>query len=394
MRIIINDLALINNKNFLKLILILNVLVLFYFFIFYKNLTILKHLAINSYSNSNKIVAFQYKNDVTFSNKSNQFQFVNNNKTRLDINQILVITDSYNSNNTIELISLFESLRYSYKILLENNLARNAKRISGFLKKNSFSLIVIDSSELLQNDEYSHIKQAIFDLSSYFKIGLIIFFKSTKERIEINQRIDIQAKDRSPVDSCKLGGFNEYKTFYRVTKFNDKEDILHENFRQIDSTNLVTFSKYDSKCFIPVVSCSSAKTNLELILKTNELSCGFQRTVLIGIDLSHLIISASLLTDFISYASHGILTVNLTRYIQVDIDDIFVGAKNTRMVPRDVHALINFQENFLNKFYFNSSPYKFKFNLGFSGYYYQSGNFDENKGDELLIGKVEYFIHI
>ena len=43
--------------------------------------------------------------------------------------------------------------------------------------------------------------------------------------------------------------FNELKTFYRITKFNDKEDILHENFRQIYSTNLVTFSKYDSKCF-------------------------------------------------------------------------------------------------------------------------------------------------
>ncbi len=44
-----------------------------------------------------------------------------------------------------------------------------------------------------------------------------------------------------------------------------------------------------------------------------------------------------------------------------------------------------FQNNFLNKRHFNSSTYEFKFNLGYSGYYYQHGNTEENLADEMLI---------
>ena len=42
---------------------------------------------------------------------------------------------------------------------------------------------------------------------------------------------------------------------------------------------------------------------------------------------------------------------------------------------------------------FNSSPYKFKFNLGYSGYYYQHGNIDENLGDKLLMGILLFAIY-
>jgi heparan sulfate N-deacetylase/N-sulfotransferase NDST2 len=83
--------------------------------------------------------------------------------------------------------------------------------------------------------------------------------------------------------------------------------------------------------------------------------------------------------------------------VQIDIDDIFVGATGTRMVEADVFSLIRFQEEHLNRFVFNVSSsygddvYKFKFNLGFSGYYYQSGNDKENKGDQLLVENSNRF---
>ena len=65
--------------------------------------------------------------------------------------------------------------------------------------------------------------------------------------------------------------------------------------------------------------------------------------------------------DSLTYLSNGVLSLPLQRYIQIDIDDIFVGEKGTRIKAADVEALVNFQERleFLIP--------EFKFNLGFSG---------------------------
>ena len=57
------------------------------------------------------------------------------------------------------------------------------------------------------------------------------------------------------------------------------------------------------------------------------------------------------------------MNITTERYIQIDIDDIFVAAKETRMKSDDVYALIKFQK-FINEIYFNQSQTKFKFNLG------------------------------
>ena len=48
-----------------------------------------------------------------------------------------------------------------------------------------------------------------------------------------------------------------------------------------------------------------------------------------------------LLLDAMSFLSHGRLSTSLQRYIQVDIDDIFVGQKGTRLVPDDVEVYLN-----------------------------------------------------
>ena len=352
---------LFNNKAIVKFIFILNLLVLFYFVIFYQNLTSWKRATAGTYVHFNSDVkginALQIKNEIQ---SRNLFRTANESRQQ-PRKQILLITDSYNSNTSLELSSLFESLRFDYKILLVSRLVNNPKRIPGFFHKNAFSLIVIDSPELLLNDKYSGTKRAIFELSNYFHIGLVIFFKRIVSNSQIghsrfNQTIDVQFKYNSPINECRLHKLNDLNAFFRITKFNDKESILSPRFRQKDSTEFASFANYDLKCYEPVVRCTSGEVNLELILKTSgESSCSTQRAVLIGTDLSHLIVTPSLLLDFIEYASHGSFSVNLKRYVQIDIDDIFVGAKNTRMANEDVRALIRFQDEYLNKFVFFSA---------------------------------------
>ena len=48
-----------------------------------------------------------------------------------------------------------------------------------------------------------------------------------------------------------------------------------------------------------------------------------------------------------SFLSHGRLSTSLQRYIQVDVDDIFVGQKGTRLTPSDVEVCETILEIFI-----------------------------------------------
>lgn len=92
-----------------------------------------------------------------------------------------------------------------------------------------------------------------------------------------------------------------------------------------------------------------------------------------------------LFLDTLSYLSHGQLSISLDRMILVDIDDIFVGEKGTRLKPDDVHALIATQSRIA------AMVPGFKFNLGFSGKYFHHGTREENLGDDMLLRNIREF---
>ncbi|XP_026880418.1 bifunctional heparan sulfate N-deacetylase/N-sulfotransferase 4 [Electrophorus electricus] len=92
-----------------------------------------------------------------------------------------------------------------------------------------------------------------------------------------------------------------------------------------------------------------------------------------------------ILVDAIAYLTGGMLSRPLERYILVDIDDIFVGKKGTRMNVDDVKALLETQ-NMLRTQISN-----FTFNLGFSGKFFHTGTQEEDAGDDLLLKYVNEF---
>lgn len=92
-----------------------------------------------------------------------------------------------------------------------------------------------------------------------------------------------------------------------------------------------------------------------------------------------------LFLDSLSYLSHGQLSLSLNRMILVDIDDIFVGERGTRLRPDDVQALIATQKRIAD-----IVP-GFQFNLGFSGKYFHHGNREENLGDDMLLRNTKHF---
>ncbi|XP_077300149.1 N-deacetylase and N-sulfotransferase sfl isoform X2 [Arctopsyche grandis] len=93
-----------------------------------------------------------------------------------------------------------------------------------------------------------------------------------------------------------------------------------------------------------------------------------------------------LFLDALSYLSHGQLSLSLDRMILVDIDDIFVGERGTRLRTDDVQALLSTQSRI--RHYVPG----FKFNLGFSGKYFHHGIDEENKGDDMILENVDKFM--
>lgn len=92
-----------------------------------------------------------------------------------------------------------------------------------------------------------------------------------------------------------------------------------------------------------------------------------------------------LFLDSISYLSHGKLSLPLQRNLLIDIDDIFVAERGSRMKPNDVQALLEAQQRF------RKVIHGFRFNLGFSGKYYHRGSREENKGDDMLLSYAHEF---
>lgn len=93
-----------------------------------------------------------------------------------------------------------------------------------------------------------------------------------------------------------------------------------------------------------------------------------------------------LFMDALSYLSHGKLATPLERYVQVDIDDMFVGPVGARMNKQDVDALVKFQQEVRRDFIPN-----FTFQLGFSGKFIFKGTNEENEGDQRLLDLHHHF---
>ncbi|CAF0734572.1 unnamed protein product [Rotaria sp. Silwood1] len=95
-----------------------------------------------------------------------------------------------------------------------------------------------------------------------------------------------------------------------------------------------------------------------------------------------------LMMDIFRYLTSNVYDYyGLNRYIQIDIDDIFLGSKSQdRLKSDDIQALIRSQL-FIQNYVSN-----FRYRLGFSGYYYDLGNDEDNQGDRLLIKEKDKFI--
>lgn len=193
--------------------------------------------------------------------------------------------------------------------------------------------------------------------------------------------------DRVSVDSGDNESISKHDNSQRSTGHVDGVDSsLDRNRYRLDpvdgkeSTPTLGDAQYTQ-------TTAAIDNNLELqVLSIYDrgLYDGIKRVIFGG--ANHHWLNRILLLDAIEHLSSGQIMTPLDRYIQVDIDDIFVGERGKRMNRSDVDALVDLQNMFAK-----SIDGGFKFNLGFSGKYFKHGTADENLGDERLIERANEF---
>ena len=293
--------------------------------------------------------------------------------------KVLILTNrSTMSTHAEYLTNVFSALRIGYKCeTIASIIASSQLKIIG---KNRvyYSLVIVESIDLLEFLP-ANIKQDLLHYSKIYKIG-IIFLLTDKKTLQKKQYIIDNAtfeielvENKHLFRDCYLNSNNQ-DAFFKITKLTVEAQF-------IATTNGISTNKTwvfkDSLGSSALLKCNK----YNMMLKSNN----YMRKLFIATNWARVPVLTTLLLDAISYGSFERLNIDLIRYVQIDIDDIFVGASGMRMKPMDVHALIGFQ-SFLNQNYFDSNQSMFKFNLGYSGYYYQKGNLEENLADQLLIG--------
>ena len=221
------------------------------------------------------------------------------------------------------------------------------------------SIVVFESHHDYNNAKRMPMFQSFFVKN---RIGIVVFNKYDDNT------------ENNVFDNCQLSDDNFLQELLYITKFNRQKFKVNKTMRYNREFSSLFFNKETSHS---ILKCENNGKNLEDILfvnKVNEVKHAF-----VGIEsIEEIWLLKSLFIDAIRYLSNGEIDTGLKRYVQIDIDDIFV----SKMNPEDVIALLTLQED-LSKKYFTNNEYHIKFVIGYCGSHFQ----EENPGDQIFIGK-------
>lgn len=319
-------------------------------------------------------------------------------KSRLD-SKVLVFVETQYSPLGRSIIELLESSRFKYKA----EISPKSLPLLTNLDRGKFSVVIFENyNKYLRMNKWN--RELLDKYCREFNVGIIGFLRPTKEHrngkklhsksiyaYTSHSPSDYTLSNKSPILRILRPGVvypgpiksqTSNNTDWIVFSYNDSN---YQPIAQVNVNNLHR-DHFDSNVYESTsLSNNSVAQVATIVVQDQGAIDGIQRVIFganFGLDLWS---DSLLLIDSISFLSHGKLALPLQRYVLIDIDDIFVGETGTRMIPRDVEALIEAQESFAQQI-----P-GFKFNLGFSGKYYHKGNDEEDKGDDAIILNADKF---
>ena len=201
-------------------------------------------------------------------------------------------------------------------------------------------------------------------------ISIIVFSKrNNSESIEIN------------IEDCNLNDDPFLvQSFLYLTKFNTNPISVKKKI-QFNKQLRDFLNNNNDNNSISILECKTNTHAIENVLVVNQID-KINHVFINARNLADIWLLKPLFFDSLRYLSHGDINFSLERYVQIDIDD---APSATRIFPQDVFEILKLQQK-LSTGYFYHNTFKFKFNVGCCGYFFQPGNKLENEAEKLLIG--------
>uniref|UniRef100_A0A915NU03 [heparan sulfate]-glucosamine N-sulfotransferase n=1 Tax=Meloidogyne floridensis TaxID=298350 RepID=A0A915NU03_9BILA len=233
-----------------------------------------------------------------------------------------------------------------------------------------FSLIVFENFltfYYLSNEQ----KEALNNFSKKYSVGIISFLELDSGRTTRKNFGEFEAFGGLPV---KTVSFSSNSPIRKIGK-----DGCEYSFSETEQTGWTLF-KGTLPNSIPLLEATTSEGKIfyPAFLFNEGMHAIF------GAKPDHWLIYIALL-DTINYFAPNIYSEDSERFIQIDIDDVFVGASGSLFTANDIRALINLQEELRN------SIDNFTFAHGFSGYFFRHGSDAEIEGNDFLVANSKTF---
>ncbi|VDK45230.1 unnamed protein product, partial [Anisakis simplex] len=287
--------------------------------------------------------------------------------------KILVFVETVYSKLGKQILSVLDALKVTYKV---ETLSKNLPLLTT-AKRGRFSMIVIENYYKYLNLPAWN-RQLLDKYCLDYGVGIISFISSRTSVSYVQAKI----KDSPLQFRQKQHAANLRFSPDSSVNFLAKPGAILET-PQPDLDDWILFNV--SEGFDSIISADD-ELGFEraAVIHDRGYFDGIER-ILFGHNFTHWINKISFV-DSLRYMSGGSLQLDLKRYIEIDVDDIFVGQSGSRMTAADADALLESQNRLRH------SVENFTYCLGFSGSFFRNGDSLEVKGDERLIEVGQNFI--
>ena len=255
-------------------------------------------------------------------------------RLRID-NKVLVLVETQYSKKGVEIVSMLEANRIKFKVELAGKSLPYLTRMD----KGKFGVIIFENlHSYVQMDQWN--RQLLDKYCREYHVGIITFSSPTEDSL-----ISVQLKGFPMYMHTNLA-MKDYEINPRsdVLRLTRAGEVLHGNLPGDDWTVFVSnHTTYEPLAYArtqsaEIVSLSNSIDEVKYVTVMQDLGLfdGIQR-VFFGNGFRFWL-HGLLFVDALSYLSHGKFSVPLDRYIQIDIDDVFVGRQGIRMIPEDVQV--------------------------------------------------------
>ena len=260
-------------------------------------------------------------------------------KTNFPISRrVLVLVESPYARTAKRIVNAVDAARFPVKVISDE---KNLPTLT-HVNKGRFGLIIFETVKLYLRLNYWN-RQLIDKYCRDFNVGMIFFVKPHDEYLTSSEHLvdfHLTVQYNVGIRDYRLNS-NSY--VWRILKPGEViEGPLPQDNWVVFHTN---HSTYEPLAYAEISSLYE-DAYLDTYINSNKsvypaiLDKGFNdgiKRVFFGYDFTFWLHSPMLL-DCISFLSHGRLILPLDRYIQIDVDDIFVGAEGTRMKATDVQV--------------------------------------------------------